>query len=156
MSAEGIVRKVAASYIDAASPGTSKVWRGFNNTITARLLCPAKYLERFKGDPEGYMQCFGYRTCVLMIKRRTRQDLKHRRLRLIDREGSPFFPTFLYDEEMMDGTSTKGLFRGPLLIKVSFTPPEGDYRQSLPGISVHFPWPNRKSHGGDEEGKKKG
>ena len=55
--AEGVVRKVAASYIETPSPWTSKVWRGFNNIITARLLCPAKYLGRFKGDPEGYVGC---------------------------------------------------------------------------------------------------
>ena len=112
---EGIVRKVAASYINLPSPETTKVWRGFNNTITARLLCPAKYIERFKGDPKGYAQCLSYRIFVLIVERRTWQNLKHRRLQLIDWEGSPFFPIFLYDEEMMDGTTTKGLFRGPLL-----------------------------------------
>jgi len=38
----------------------------------------------------------------------------------IDRQ--PFFPVFLYDEQMIDGSVTKGLFRGPLLLKVNFSP----------------------------------
>ena len=123
---EGIVRKVATSYIDhdlITCPETSKVWRGFNNTITARLLCPAKHIEQFKRDPEGYTGCFSHHIHTLITEHRTRKDLKHRHLRLVDREGSPFFPIFLYNEELMDRTTTKGLFRGPLLVKVSFTPP---------------------------------
>ena len=36
-----------------------------------------------------------------------------------DRDGQPFFPAFVYDEKMMDGSLTKGLFRGPLLMKAS-------------------------------------
>ena len=36
-----------------------------------------------------------------------------------DREGQPLFPVFTYDERMMDGSLTKGLFRGPLLLKAS-------------------------------------
>ena len=39
-----------------------------------------------------------------------------------DRENQPLFPVFLYDEQMMDGTLTKGLFRGPLLLKVGLSP----------------------------------
>jgi len=41
---------------------------------------------------------------------------------MTDRENQPFFPTFLYDEKMMDGSLTKGLFRGPLLLKAGLTP----------------------------------
>lgn len=41
---------------------------------------------------------------------------------MTDRENQPFFPKFLYDETMMDGTLTKGLFRGPLLLKAGLTP----------------------------------
>jgi len=118
--AEGTVRKVAASYIDDPSPEISKAWRGFNHDITGRLLCPAKYIEQFKADPKKCVATFGHHVHILIAEHRTRQDLKHRRLLLIDREGSPFFPIFLYDEEMMDGTTTKGLFRGPLLVKVVF------------------------------------
>jgi len=79
-STKGIVRKVAALYINLPSPETTKVWRGFNNTITACLLCPAKYIGQLKGDPEGYAQCFSYRIFVLTVECRTWQDLKHRRL----------------------------------------------------------------------------
>ena len=39
-----------------------------------------------------------------------------------DRENQPFFPVFLYDERMIDGSLTKGLFRGPLLLKVRRSP----------------------------------
>lgn len=113
-----IIRKVAASYIDLPTPEASKAWRGFNHTVTARLLCPAKYIEQFKRDPEGYVGRLVRYIHILTTKRRTRQDLKHRRLRLIDRESYPFFPIFLYDEDMTDGTATKGLFHGPLLVKV--------------------------------------
>jgi len=116
-----IVRKVAASYIDITKPELSKEWRGFNHGITARLLCPAKYIERFKRDPEGYTGHLVVCTWILITECRIRQDLKRRRLRLIDRESYPFFPIFLYDEDMMDETATKGLFRGPLLVKVSFS-----------------------------------
>lgn len=59
-SGGGVVRKVAASYIDSPHPEASKVWRGFNNAITARLLCPAKHIEKFKRDPEGYVEHFNH------------------------------------------------------------------------------------------------
>lgn len=39
-----------------------------------------------------------------------------------DRGNQPFFPVFLYDERMIDGSLTKGLFRGPLLLKVRCSP----------------------------------
>ena len=51
---EGI-RRVATAYIDSPNPEGEKIWRGLNNVVTARLLCPAKYLEEFKRDPEGYV-----------------------------------------------------------------------------------------------------
>jgi hypothetical protein len=52
--AEGVIRKVAALYIGNPAPESSKIWRGFNNGITAWLLCPAKYIEQFKRDPKVY------------------------------------------------------------------------------------------------------
>jgi len=156
-STEGIIRKVTASYINLPSPETTKDWRGFNNTITARLLCPAKYVEQFKGDPEGYARCFSYRIFILIVERRTWQDLKHRRLRLIDREGSPFFPIFLYDEEMMDGTTTKGLFRGLLLVKASFTPPLKATADRFPQAYRYiFLGPSESHKVGIKRGKKRG
>jgi len=154
---EGIVRKVAASYIESQSPGTSKVWRGFNNAITARLLCPAKYIEQFKGDPDGYAWRLNHCIHILTTEHRTRRELKHRRLRLIDREGSPFFPIFLYDEEMMDGTTTKGLFRGPLLVKAGFAPPlkaiADRFSQAYRSI---FLGPSESYKVGTKRGKKRG
>jgi len=39
-----------------------------------------------------------------------------------DKENQPFFPVFIYDEQMMDGSLMKGLFRGPLLLKVGLSP----------------------------------
>lgn len=41
---------------------------------------------------------------------------------MMDSEHQPFFPVFLYNEQMMDGSLTKGLFRGPLLLKASLSP----------------------------------
>ena len=38
-----------------------------------------------------------------------------------DQDGQPFFPVFVYDEKMIDGSLTKGLLRGPLLLKASRT-----------------------------------
>lgn len=35
----------------------------------------------------------------------------------------PLLPLFLYEESMIDGSITKGLFRGPLLLKVGATLP---------------------------------
>lgn len=116
-----VIRKVAASYVDLPSPESSKLWRGFNHIITTHLLCPAKHLEQFKRDPAQYAHnMFTVLYLQPDFEPRTQQDLKHRRLRLIDRDGYPFFPAFLYSEEMMDGSATKGLFRGPLLVKVGF------------------------------------
>lgn len=48
-----VVRKVAASYINISHPERFKDWRGFNHIVTARLLCPAKYVEQFRRDPRG-------------------------------------------------------------------------------------------------------
>ena len=36
--------------------------------------------------------------------------------------NQPFFPVFLYNERMIDGSLTKGLFCGPLLLKVRCSP----------------------------------
>lgn len=49
----------------------------------------------------------------------TREGLNSGTLPMKDREGQPFFPVFIYDEKMMDGSLTKGLFRGPLLLRAS-------------------------------------
>ena len=50
---------------------------------------------------------------------RTCLGLRNRVLPLKDRSGEPLFPVFLYEESMVDGSVTKGLFHGPLLLKVS-------------------------------------
>lgn len=52
----------------------------------------------------------------------TRESIKGATLPMKDRENQPFFPVFLYDERTMDGSLTTGLFRGPLLLKVSLPP----------------------------------
>ena len=49
-----------------------------------------------------------------------RAKLRDGKLKLIDSNGDPKLPTFLYDEDTMDGSLTQGLFRGPLLLAVSF------------------------------------
>ena len=156
--AEGVVRKVAASYIDSPTPESSKIWRGFNNGITARLLCPAKYIEQFKRDPDVYAKLYIYiYIYILIAEHRIRKDLKHRRLQLIDREGSPFFPIFLYDEAMMDRTSTKGLFRGPLLTKASLSPSlRVAADKNLQAYRYIFLGPSEGDTVGTKKGKKRG
>ena len=47
-------------------------------------------------------------------------------LPLIDNNGDPKLPVFLYDLELMDSSMTKGLFRGRLLVAVITSPPEAE------------------------------
>ena len=83
------------------------------------------------------------------------RDLNHCRLPLIDRESYPFFPVFLYDEDAMDGTATKGLFRGPLLVKVSFASPLGaSVDEHLKAYRYIFLGPSQ-SHAVSSRGSKK-
>ena len=49
----------------------------------------------------------------------TRAKLRDGKIKLIDNEGDPKLPAFLYDEDMMDGSLAQGLFRGRLLLAVS-------------------------------------
>jgi hypothetical protein len=49
-------------------------------------------------------------------------QLMERKLPLIDNGGDPKLPLFLYDPDLMDGSTTQGLFRGPLLLAVSVFP----------------------------------
>lgn len=121
------IRKVASAYVNECNdPEDKKFWRGFNHAVTARLLRPARYLETYKRDPEGYARSSHRRVCILTTHR-TRRSLRSRTLGLIDREGYPFLPVVLYDEKMMNGSMTKGLFRGPLLLRAS-SPPSEDNR----------------------------
>ncbi|KAF9786096.1 hypothetical protein BJ322DRAFT_1107959 [Thelephora terrestris] len=87
--------------VNIVNPGTSKAWRGWQNLTTARLLCPADHLAEFDTDPET-----------------ARAKLRDGKLSLVDTKGDPKLPAFLYDEEVMDGSLVKGLFRGQLLLKV--------------------------------------
>jgi len=43
---------ITALYELSPDPEINKAWRGFNNCTTGRLLCPMKYLQRFKEKPE--------------------------------------------------------------------------------------------------------
>ena len=45
-----------------------------------------------------------------------------RELSLIDGGGDPKLPLFLYDPDLMNGSTTQGLLRGPLLLAVSAPP----------------------------------
>ena len=47
-----------------------------------------------------------------------------RKLALIDSGGDPKLPVFLYDLDLADGSTTHGLFRGPLLLTVNIPPLE--------------------------------
>ena len=68
-------------------------------------------------------------------------------LPLNDNVGDPKFPTFLYDEDVMDGSFMTGLLRGRLLLKVCPTvfmrrmsPIDGLFcRHTLPSLSRLLP-----------------
>lgn len=56
-------------------------------------------------------------------KTRTIEKLKDGLLPRADRDNVPKFPSFMYDEDMVEpGKVTSGLFRGPLLVAASFSP----------------------------------
>ena len=58
---------------------------------------------------------------------RTRVKLMTRELLLIDSEGDPKLPFFLYDPDLMDGSTACGLFHGPFLLAVSTSPHRTKY-----------------------------
>lgn len=74
---------------------------------------------------------------ILISILRTCLELRNRILPLKDRSGEPLLPLFLYEESMVDGSVTKGLFRGPLLLKVSveITFHPGHHQRVLVGLS---------------------
>lgn len=49
----GPLQNVPSAHIKFRNPEMHKAWRGFDNPITTRLLCPVNYLEMMKADPEG-------------------------------------------------------------------------------------------------------
>lgn len=59
----------------------------------------------------------------LTVEFSTQESFKAKLLPMKDRENQPFFPVFVYDEQMIDGSLTGGLLRGPLLLKASLVPP---------------------------------
>ena len=46
----------AHRYINVKDPGKMKSWRGWNNQITSRLLCPIDYTNQFDANPDEYVQ----------------------------------------------------------------------------------------------------
>lgn len=105
------------------SAKTEKWARGFANKITARLLCPIDYLQAFDTNPAEFVLLLTSENgCMLILspKIRTIEKLKNGSFSRLDREGVPKFPSFLYDEDIIEpGKLTNGLFRGPLLVAVS-------------------------------------
>jgi hypothetical protein len=49
----GTLQNVPFAHIEFKDPELHKAWRGFENLITTRLLCPVNHLEKMKEDPEG-------------------------------------------------------------------------------------------------------
>jgi len=49
------LQNVPSAHIGYQNPDMHKAWCGFDNPITARLLCPVNHLERMKVDLEGYI-----------------------------------------------------------------------------------------------------
>jgi hypothetical protein len=52
----GALQNVPRAHTEFKNPEMHKAWRGFENPITSRLLCPANHLQRMKEDPEGCVQ----------------------------------------------------------------------------------------------------
>ena len=75
--------------------------------------------SEFLTKSEQQMDACVYRIQVLISTFRTCLELRNRTLPLKDRSGDPLLPLFLYEESMVDGSVRKGLFCGPLLLKVS-------------------------------------
>ncbi|KAM6489577.1 hypothetical protein JOM56_014996, partial [Amanita muscaria] len=70
---------------------------GWNNTITARFLCPMRLISKFDVDPESF---------------RERVQSGKRAIKASD------YPMFLYDEsKYTPGDISSGLFQGPLLLR---------------------------------------
>jgi hypothetical protein len=110
---------------DSISPSAKhkKATRGFANNITARLLCPTDHLRAFDANPLEYvLSCPSLRSTGTLhhcLQIRTIEKLKNGTLPRLDRAGVPKFPSFMYDEDMMEpGKVMSGLFRGPLLVAV--------------------------------------
>ncbi|KAF9778158.1 hypothetical protein BJ322DRAFT_1025249 [Thelephora terrestris] len=88
----------------STSAKNEKGARGFTNKVTACLLCPIDYLQAFDANPTEFVFSL------------VAQNGSFSRL---DREGVPKFPSFMYNEDMIEpGKLTNGLFRGPLLVAV--------------------------------------
>ena len=50
---DGLLQNVPRAHTSFQNPEMHKTWRGFENPLTSRLLCPVNYLRRMKEDPEG-------------------------------------------------------------------------------------------------------
>jgi len=52
---DGNMAANAHQYVNIKDPGKMKSWRGWNNSITARLLCPIDYIDQFNENPDEYV-----------------------------------------------------------------------------------------------------
>ena len=111
-------------YINVKVLEKMKTWHGWNNPITARLLCPVDYIDQFDANPDEYVIAPNSQDLQLIILHpSTMEKLMDGLLTLNDTAGNPKLPAFLYDEDMRDGSLTMGLFRGPLLLAVCMAIP---------------------------------
>ncbi|KAF4600365.1 hypothetical protein EYR38_004990 [Pleurotus pulmonarius] len=78
---------------------SSKVARGWNNQWTAERLCPQRFLEKFRKDPDSFM---------LKVQKGARKYQQH-----------TDWPAFLYDASAYDKDDpAAGLFKHQVLIKI--------------------------------------
>ena len=103
-------------------PEITKAWCGFNNILTATLLCPVDHFATIKADPDESVGAYLLGEIAEHSSSRTRMQLVERKLPMIDSGGDPKLPIFLYDLDLVDSSMTQGLFRGPLLLAVSMFP----------------------------------
>ena len=61
-------------HIGVTNPGIHKSWRGWENVVTARLLCPIDSIAEFESDSDEYAAVL--MTIVLLLRRNSRRWVK--------------------------------------------------------------------------------
>lgn len=111
------VNNSALSFIPGVTcPNIEKCERGWNNEITARLLCPQSQLDNFNRDwKKCVLYCVSTR-CSCHIFVRFAEGIKSGSMALSEHN----LPSFLWDQDaVVPEDPASGMFRGPVLLKVS-------------------------------------
>jgi len=89
--------------------------RGFKHPVLARLLCPIKYLDKFKENPAEYCLDYLYYYPVLISSSRFMKRLDNGTVKVRSRD----MPSFLWPRDGYDPDDTDAnMFRNPALVMV--------------------------------------